>query len=572
MAEKRARASAKRVLTCAISEAEALIAESNSEQVDLSKLKTLKEAFFTACNVYIDSLSVEDITDKIEDELSVHMETQCKLYTDVVYKCNKYRRPVAVDNVDVKPVDHISREELAAILTSAKVSIKFDGDPLDYHNFMLRHEQSVKFVPSTSAKLALLVESLSCQASKVIAGCSLLEDAGYETALKMLETNFGNREKIFGLVETKLLNGRTARTSDELLSFACDLRSAELSLRVMRKEADFTQRMIVEIVERRLTKGMVVQWRKYALDLKEKTMSYPSFSSFVDWMEKSARGASDPFYGYSDESSMPRKFSNVYNVAVRDQPRSSEPRAHMPRAAKPHYTPSAAESRAHMPRAAEPHHMLRAAQPYGKLRAAEPHHMPRAAQPYGMLRTTAEPRNMCPLCEQSHKVSSCDLFFNMNVSDRINYVQRNNICFNCLAVGHFVQNCRSQYRCGVCAKNHHSLLHIHRYHEGVSVSGAGVSHTLTKSSGAVLPLVGVGVGGIQTYALLDSGSNVSFVARSLVRRLGLSESPAYMKVGTIAGIEKKRTSTVSLTLEGEGTICMRGVFVTDVIAYQLHAI
>ena len=348
--------------------------------------------------------------------------------------CNDYRRSVAVENVDVKSVDHISREELAAILTSANVSIKFDGDPLDYHNFMLRHEQSVKFVPSASAKLALLFQSLSGQASKVIAGCSLLEYAGYETALQMLETNFGNREKIFGLVEKKLLNGRTARTSDELLSFACDLRSAELSLRVMRKEADFTQRMIVEIVERRLTKGMVVQWRKYALDLKEKTMSYPSFSSFVDWMEKSARGASDPLYGYSDETSMPKKSSNVYNVAVLDQPRSSEPRAHIPRAAKPHYTPSAAESRAHMPR------------------VAEPHHMPRAAQPYGMLRTTAKPHTMCPLCGQSHKVSSCDLFFNMNVSDRINYVEINNICFNCLAVGHFVQNCRSQYRCGVCAK------------------------------------------------------------------------------------------------------------------------
>ena len=94
------------------------------------------------------------------------------------------------------------------------------------------------------------------------------------------------------------------------------------------------------------------------------------------------------------------------------------------------------------------------------------------------------------------------------------------------------------------------------------MSGSGVSHTLTKSSGAVLPLVA---------ALLDSGSKVSFVAISLVSRLGLSESPAYMEVGTIAGIEKKRTATVSLTLEGEVTICMRGVFVTDVIAYQLHA-
>ena len=38
-----------------------------------------------------------------------------------------------------------------------------------------------------------------------------------------------------------------------------------------------------------------------------------------------------------------------------------------------------------------------------------------------------------------------------------------------------------------------------------------------------------------------------------------------MEVGTIAGIEKKRTSTVSLTLEGEVTMRMRGVFVADVI-------
>ena len=82
--------------------------------------------------------------------------------------------------------------------------------------------------------------------------------------------SFGNKEKIFELIEKDLLGGKQVKSADQLLTFACVLRSAVTSMKVMQKEKDLTQRMISEIVERRLSKGLQGRWRKYALDKKNK--------------------------------------------------------------------------------------------------------------------------------------------------------------------------------------------------------------------------------------------------------------------------------------------------------------
>ena len=89
----------------------------------------------------------------------------------------------------------------------------------------------------------------------IVGGCSLLGDDGYEEALNLLEEQFGNKEKIFGLIEKDLLDGKQVKSADQLLTFACVLRSVVTSMKVMQKEKDLTQRMISEIVERRLSKA-----------------------------------------------------------------------------------------------------------------------------------------------------------------------------------------------------------------------------------------------------------------------------------------------------------------------------
>ena len=300
-------------------------------------------------------------------------------------------------------------------------------------------------------------------------------------------------------------------------------------MKVMQKEKDLTQRMISEIVERRLSKGLQGRWRKYALDTKNKHDRYPSFESFVEWIERASRDASDPFYGFSDE---PKNSASVHN-ASRAESHTFEPRAPASRSTESR----AAESRSYVSRTNEP-------------------------------RTCPN----CPICGGAHKVSYCEKFLSYSVDARIDCVKNYKICYNCLAVGHFVHNCKSRFTCQVCHKNHHSLLHISRDHvhdNRVVANGENVTHVLSRRApgcnSGILPLVCVDVNNVQVSTLLDSGSNASFVTRQLVKRLGLHERPASLEIATIAGVEKRRTSTVSLRLVGDVTLDMHGVFVTDFI-------
>ena len=213
----------------------------------------------------------------------------------------------------------------------------------------------------------------------IIGGCSLLGDDGYEEALDLLKEQFGNKENIFGLIEKDLLEGKQVKSADQVLTFACVLRSAVTSMKVMQKEKDLTQRMISEIVERRLSKGLQGRWRKYALDKKNKHDHYPSFESFVEWIERASRGASDPFYGFSDE---PKNSASVHN-ASRAESHTFEPRAPASRSSESR----AAESRSYVSRTNEP-------------------------------RTCPK----CPTCGGAHKVSYCENILSYSVDARIDCV------------------------------------------------------------------------------------------------------------------------------------------------------
>ena len=474
---KVARATAKRCMTQALLEADTFVAEGRAKDVAIDHLRELKEKFVTSCNTYIDSIPQDEITEEIENDLANYFSKQCTIYSKVVLEINK-SVSAAKDvkpNVNVDAASAISREEIAAILTVKQGSLSYDGAAFKYYNFIIRHKQAVKFIKDPSTKLSILLDSLTGRAAMIVGGCSLLGDDGYGEALDLLEQQFGNKEKIFGLIEKDLLEGKQVKSADQLLTFACVLRSAVTSMKVMQKEKD---------------------------------------------------DASDPFYGFSDE---PRNSASVHN-ASRAESHTFEPRAPASRSSES----CAAESRSYVSRTNEP-------------------------------RTCPK----CPICGGAHKVSYCEQFLSYSVDARIDCVKNYNICYNCLAVGHFVHNCKSRFTCQVCHKNHHSLLHISRDHvhdNRVVANGENVTHVLSRRApgcnSGILPLVCVDVNNVQVSTLLDSGSNVSFVTRQLVKRLGLHERPASLEIATIAGVEKRRTSTVSLRLVGDVTLDMH---VTDFI-------
>ena len=120
------------------------------------------------------------------------------------------------------------------------------------------------------------------------------------------------------------------------------------------------------------------------------------------------------------------------------------------------------------------------------------------------------------------------------------------LCYNYLRKGHTYRECRDERRCDVCQRSHHTLLHWDREDRKkdedtpVGADTAVVntisafemrkkkpqeSHT-TKEEKIAMPVIPVkvlGRGGMsaQTYALLDTGSEESFMTQELADKLNL---------------------------------------------------
>ena len=132
----------------------------------------------------------------------------------------------------------------------------------------------------------------------------------------------------------------------------------------------------------------------------------------------------------------------------------------------------------------------------------------------------------CIFCgNSSHKLglTYCDKFKELDCSKRRSVVADKKLCFNCLRVGHSVQNCRNPERCKICRKSHHSLLHIL---DDTKVT-SNVSNQCNDAKGkkailstVVIKTTGPGDSGV-FRCLFDSGSEMSYIRKDVARKLGL---------------------------------------------------
>lgn len=164
----------------------------------------------------------------------------------------------------------------------------------------------------------------------------------------------------------------------------------------------------------------------------------------------------------------------------------------------------------------------------------------------------------CGYCSADHRISSCPKFSKESVDSRRNIVQEKNLCFLCLNSNHSARFCRNTHRCQVCKRRHHSLLHPtgvsgSAVGEGSSAAHEGTSSVANEEKDVAAkaddkPIVScLSTGNIRqavllttalleaeskhgTYrvvrALLDQGSQGSFVTESMVQYLGLKKIPS----------------------------------------------
>ena len=166
--------------------------------------------------------------------------------------------------------------------------------------------------------------------------------------------------------------------------------------------------------------------------------------------------------------------------------------------------------------------------------------------------------NNCHCCGQAHPLYRCDVFKGKTPQERASLISAKKLCPNCLKDQvHSVDNCPSSFRCRVtgCGAFDHSLLHPTQFHVRMSEDhiaddpstvvnnvtvATSCTTTGTEDSNTVLlqvvPLRVIGHNGtaVSTYAMLDSGCEITLVDPSHVRLLRLCGQPDRLVFSTVS--------------------------------------
>lgn len=195
------------------------------------------------------------------------------------------------------------------------------------------------------------------------------------------------------------------------------------------------------------------------------------------------------------------------------------------------------------------------------------------------LHVTEVTKMSCEYCNEDHKLCFCKGFACLDYDAKHEFVSNNRLCFNCLGNNHSVRFCQKATKCQICSRRHHSLLHpkgnlaspeksgnlVHTVVADEETSGAGGGNTdnledcapvanhmaccakvqTNKQILLATALVNVEAksGEYQEVrALLDQGSQASFVTESTVQGLGLKKIPVNGRISGLGGDKSGMTS------------------------------
>ncbi|XP_046391251.1 uncharacterized protein LOC124159470 [Ischnura elegans] len=167
----------------------------------------------------------------------------------------------------------------------------------------------------------------------------------------------------------------------------------------------------------------------------------------------------------------------------------------------------------------------------------------------------------CPICSMDHYIAVCSGFLEKTPVERRDEARKLHLCFNCLG-RHRFKECKSVKRCVTCRGRHHSLLHTvtvgndvcaakgteaePQLKSPVEANGIAVN-TLTANLAApihsvILATAQVLVTGprrvqVKARALLDNGSEVSFITEALAQLLHLPRQRTQIPLSGIGAAE-----------------------------------
>ena len=165
--------------------------------------------------------------------------------------------------------------------------------------------------------------------------------------------------------------------------------------------------------------------------------------------------------------------------------------------------------------------------------------------------------------EDTHALHTCGTFQSLTPAERLAIAKKHSLCNNCLHQGHFASQCQLTQRCKKCSRKHHTMLHLEGKAEPAPPSAKPstekvMSHFANGKQGSVLLMtcqvmvLGPDGSKVQSRALLDSGSEMSFITERLAQQLRLPRrhSPMVACLGG-ASPQIKPRGLVSIRVTGK---------------------
>ena len=179
----------------------------------------------------------------------------------------------------------------------------------------------------------------------------------------------------------------------------------------------------------------------------------------------------------------------------------------------------------------------------------------------------------CPHCSEDHLLCHCKKFAKEDVDQRRHMVKTLGLCFNCLRSNHLIMNCRVPIKCRICHKKHHTLLHPKKDNDVEESSSSTQTDTQNETpqvfistqdetnqesniathfaknihSQVLLATAIIKAESRNGYsqalrALLDQGSQASFITEAAVQLLQLKKIATKTAISGLGGGQSNTTS------------------------------
>ena len=535
---KTGRANAKRLVTKQINGIRTMFVSDISQislSNEISKFMTLFESFEQACEQYEQSLDVDDEEeiDKCDDYFRKGQENFCKVMEQ--YKSHQQSHDIPDRDISKNADPSCDLARVVSSINLNNVDIPtFNGNPLKYHQFIRSFDLNIDAMClDDNLKLTRLVHYCSGSAKASIEGCMLLGTTGYCEARKILQSRFGNPNMISERIVSNLRDGKQARSHEELLSLADEVKNAKLILGELNMLHEVSSQSVMLTIIRRTPKYVQNNWGKRGLKIKKNSGAYPKFDDLVDFITDVAQNAADPVFGqHYMRGDRPEAKVNLttHNAAAINASPLERVVPDSTHATSP-VLPSTNRSGAY-----------------------------------------AKPEFPCVLCTQRHRLWHCNDFKAMTVTQRIDLVERYSLCHNCLLPSHNTASCGKKSVCSVknCGKKHTMYLHVDNVKPAQSKNPTGdqinaASLGTYVNNACYMPIVKVKVNdSVYAHALLDTASTNSFCTQALADKLSVQGKVTRLNLSTLGNTCSTESECISLSvssLDNDCTVEMSGLYV-----------